>query len=72
MVTRGNNKEEMVMGYQPNVVSKGDIVEINGSLFECKNDFNKLKGDKKLKLVYIGEVVAKTYHKAEIRKDNND
>ena len=43
------------MGYQPNVVSKKDIVEINGVLFECQNDFNKLKGDKKLKLKYIGD-----------------
>jgi hypothetical protein len=55
------------MSYQPNVVSKGDVVEINGALFECKNDFNKLR-DNKLKLVYIGEVVAKQYHKGIIRK----
>jgi hypothetical protein len=48
------------MSYQPNVVSKGDVIEINGALFECKNDFNKLR-DNKLKLVYIGEVVAKQY-----------
>lgn len=56
------------MGYQPNVVSKGDIVEINGALFECRNDFNKLKGDIKLKLVYIGDVVEKKHYKATIRE----
>ena len=34
------------MGYQPNVVNKGDFVEINGTAFIVKKDFNKLKHNK--------------------------
>ena len=28
------------MGYQPNVVNKGDVLIINGRRFEAKKDFN--------------------------------
>lgn len=38
------------MGYQPNVVSKNDIVVINGTRFRVKYDFNKAAGDKYLLL----------------------
>ena len=56
------------MGYQPNVVSKGDVVEINGCLFKVKNDFNRQR-DSKLKLEYFGDVVAKErYYKGMVRK----
>lgn len=58
------------MSYQPNVVSKGDIIEINGALFECKTDFNKLR-DNKLKLVYVGEMMTKKYYKGIIRERND-
>ena len=57
------------MGYQPNVVSKGDVVEINGALFVAKNDFNRLKGGSKLKLEYFGDVVTREYHKGVVRKN---
>ena len=38
------------MGYAPNVVSKGDIVIVNGVRFRVKYDFNLAKGDKNLLL----------------------
>lgn len=40
------------MGYQPNVVSKNDIVVINGTRFRVRYDFNKEKGDKFLLLKF--------------------
>lgn len=33
------------MGYQPNVVNKDDIVQINGVSFKVLNDFNNLKNN---------------------------
>jgi len=37
------------MGYQPNVVNKGDVLLINGRRFEAIKDFNAQK-DSVLKL----------------------
>lgn len=54
------------MGYQPNVISKRDIVEINGVLFECQNDFNRLNGDKKLKLKYIGDTPERKHFEGKV------
>ena len=45
-----NKMEERKMGYQPNVVSKGDVVIINGVRFRVKDDFVLAHGDKNLLL----------------------
>lgn len=36
------------MGYQPNIVSKGDIIEINATQFVSKTDVNYTPGHKLL------------------------
>ena len=41
------------MAYQPNVVSAGDYVEINGVTFIAKKDFNLANGDRKLVLLPV-------------------
>lgn len=38
------------MSYAPNVVSKDDLIYINGVVFKAKKDFNLAKGDRKLVL----------------------
>lgn len=38
------------MSYSPNVISKGDIVLINGVRFRVRYDFNLAHGDKNLLL----------------------
>ena len=43
------------MGYSLNVVSKGDIVIINGVRFCVKYDFNLAEGHKNLWLKRIGD-----------------
>lgn len=51
---------ERVMGYQPNVVNKGDYVEINGATFIAKKDFNRLR-DNKLVLIPVEDVKPRYY-----------
>ena len=59
------------MGYQPNVVSKGDIVIINNSKFLVKNDFNKQTSIRnRIVLEYIEEVREPVVHNAEIFDGN--
>ena len=48
------------MGYQPNVVNKDDIVQINGVSFKVLNDFNNLK-DKRLLLKRVDTPERKFY-----------
>lgn len=43
------------MGYSPNVVSKHDIIYINGVRFRAKYDFNLAHGDKNLLLQIMPE-----------------
>lgn len=47
------------MGYQPNVINKGDIIIINGTRFKALKDFNK-QTNNILKLKIINEK-PKTY-----------
>ena len=56
------------MGYQPNVVNKGDFVEINGIPFVVKKDFNKQKHTR-LILIPI-EYNNPQYFKAKLNKQN--
>ena len=54
------------MGYQPNVLNKGDIVMINGYSFEALKDFNALK-DCKMVLRRV-EIPEKKYYIAGVEK----
>lgn len=58
---------ERMMGYQPNVVNKGDYVEINGVTFIAKKDFNRLR-DAKLVLIPV-EYEKPRYYVANEGKD---
>ena len=51
---------ERMMSYQPNVINKGDYVEINGVTFIAKKDFNRLR-DTKLVLIPVEDVKPRYY-----------
>ena len=54
------------MGYQPNVLNKGDIVMINGYSFETLKDFNASK-DYKIVLRRV-EIPERKYYIAGVEK----
>ena len=51
---------ERMMGYQPNIINKGDYVEINGAIFFAKKDFNRLR-DNKLVLIPVEDTKPRYY-----------
>jgi len=65
---------ERMMGYQPNVISKGDVVIISGCKFLAKNDFNKQMRHhhNRIVLEYIEEVREPIVHNAEVINEKRD
>lgn len=61
------------MSYQPNVISKGDIVIIGGCKFLAKNDFNKQMRHhhNRIVLEYIEDVREPVVHNAWIANDDS-
>ena len=62
-----------MMGYQPNVISKGDIVIIGGCKFLAKNDFNKqVRHHNRVVLEFMEEVRKPVLHRAEVINEKRD